>query len=117
MSSTSNTNASSSISRTSSTATTKSKRTTTATEAKANRKQFVWNSNWNGHWTTALEELIHEEKKAGRNVHEITDAIHGAGGPSRWESVRDKMKEMFPGEHMLCDDDDDPLAGHDGEIR
>lgn len=39
----------------------------------------------------------------------ITDAIFESGGPARWESVRNKLREMFPGEH-LKGDLDDPLA-------
>jgi hypothetical protein len=49
---------------------------------------------------------IEEMKSEGCGIAEITDSVFAAGGPARWENVRDKLKQLYPGEHIKGDLDD-----------
>lgn len=68
--------------------------------------KYTYNGTWNHKWTKALVDIIITMKKQGCGVAEITDAVFEHGGPCRWENVRDKMKELWPGEHVKGDLDD-----------
>lgn len=50
--------------------------------------------------------------KQGRSVHDITSHIFDYfDGPSRWENVRDRIKELFPNEHVKGDSDSPHPSG------
>ncbi|KAK3062299.1 hypothetical protein LTS18_004413 [Coniosporium uncinatum] len=71
-----------------------------------NEKRYSFNGPWKGHWTVAQTDLIMQLKQQGHGCHYITDALMGLDGPTRWECVRDKMKQLFPHEHIKGDLDD-----------
>ncbi|EON67710.1 hypothetical protein W97_06853 [Coniosporium apollinis CBS 100218] len=62
------------------------------------KTKYSGNGSWDQNWTSAMESMVRRGHDEGKDIHEITDDLHGAYGLARWESVRDKMKELWPGE-------------------
>jgi hypothetical protein len=69
-------------------------------------KKFSYNAGWNHKWTQKLVNIVMIRKSEGCGVAEIADEVFEAGGPSKWENVRDLMIELFPGESIKGDCDD-----------
>lgn len=57
---------------------------------------------------------IREMHVQGYDVHEITDAVWDCfNGPAYWQTVRDKMKDMYPGESVKGDVEPDEGVSDD----
>jgi len=57
-----------------------------------------------GYWTPVMLNTIREMRGDGYCVHHITDQVlQEHNGPARWQTVRDQMKEMWPGQNVKGD--------------
>jgi hypothetical protein len=70
-------------------------------------KKFSYNGGWNHKWTPNLVNIVVTRRAEGCGVAEITDEVFEAGGPARWENVRDLIQQLYP-EELIKGDLDDP---------
>ncbi|KAF2802749.1 uncharacterized protein BDZ99DRAFT_527185 [Mytilinidion resinicola] len=70
--------------------------------------KYSYNGTWNNKWTKAMDDELVKKYNAGDSCHKIAGTLNSSpnGGPARWESIRDRLKEIFPGKHIKGDDDD-----------